>query len=268
MKKELVVKDNALINASYHLTLVEQRLILLAIIESREGSKVINAHDPLTIRAERYARQFGVERQAAYMALKDACEHLFERRFSYQKLTKEGNLGIVKSRWVSRICYVDAEAAVSLIFAPDVVPLITKLEKRFTSYELEQVSQLTSAYAIRLYELLIAWRSKGETPIFILAEFRNRLGVLDGEHPRSDNFKKIVLNTAVNQINQHTDITATYAQHKEGRVIVGFSFQFKQKKLKSTKAAKSTSKDMVNKKPGKTASESLRSKLEKSGLVL
>ena len=47
----LVVKDNALINASYNLELVEQRLILLAIIEARETGKGINANDALTIHA-------------------------------------------------------------------------------------------------------------------------------------------------------------------------------------------------------------------------
>ena len=35
--RDLVVKDNALINASYNLDLVEQRLILLAIVEARVG---------------------------------------------------------------------------------------------------------------------------------------------------------------------------------------------------------------------------------------
>ncbi len=44
----------------------------------------------------------------------------------------------------------------SLIFAPAIVPLITRLEEQFTKYELQQVSSLSSAYAIRLYELLIA----------------------------------------------------------------------------------------------------------------
>jgi hypothetical protein len=38
-KMSLVVKDNSLINASYTLGLVEQRLILLAIIEARETGK-------------------------------------------------------------------------------------------------------------------------------------------------------------------------------------------------------------------------------------
>ena len=41
--RDLVVKDNALINASYNLDLVEQRLILLAIVEARESGKGINA---------------------------------------------------------------------------------------------------------------------------------------------------------------------------------------------------------------------------------
>ena len=54
MKTELVVKDNALINASYNLDLVEQRLILLAIVEARESGKGINANDPLTVHAELY----------------------------------------------------------------------------------------------------------------------------------------------------------------------------------------------------------------------
>ena len=59
---DLVVKDNALINASYNLDLVEQRLILLAIIEARQSGKGINANDPLTIHAESYINQFSAHR--------------------------------------------------------------------------------------------------------------------------------------------------------------------------------------------------------------
>ena len=39
MKNGLVVKDNALINASYNLELTEQRLIMLAIINARNQDK-------------------------------------------------------------------------------------------------------------------------------------------------------------------------------------------------------------------------------------
>ena len=227
MKKDLVVKDNALINASYNLDLAEQRLILLAILEARESNTPSDRD--LTIHAESYINHFNVHRNTAYKVLKDACKNLFERRFSYQKLTAKGNLENVMSRWVQRVSYVENEALVRIRFSDDVVPLITNLEKHFTSYELEQVSSLTSAYAIRLYELLIAWRSTGKVSMLETKELRSRLGVSDTEHQRMESFKRRVLEPAIQQINDHTDIKAEYEQHKRGRSIIGFSFSFKQK---------------------------------------
>ena len=227
---KLVVKDNALMNASYNLDLVEQRLILLVIVEARESGKGINANDPLTVHAESYINQFGVARQTAYQALKDACDDLFARQFSYQEINERGNTENVRSRWVSEVRYVDAEATVKLIFAPIVIPLITRLEERFTQYEMKQISELSTGYAIRLYELLICWRTTGKTPIIELADFRQKMGVLDAEYQRMYDLKKYVLEPSLKQINEHTDITASYEQHKKGRTITGFSFKFKQKK--------------------------------------
>lgn len=234
---DLVVKDNSLINASYSLDLIEQRLILLAIVEARKTGKGINANDSLIVHADHYAIQFDVVRQASYKALKEACDNLFERRFSYQERTDKG-IKNIKSRWVSQIAYMDNTATVELIFSPAVVPLITQLEKHFTSYELEQVSGLKSAYAVRLYELLIAWRSSGKVPMIELEEFRQKIGVLENEYQQMSDFKRRVLDLAIEQINENTDITASYEQHKAGRVITGFSFTFKFKK--SAKTTKKT----------------------------
>jgi plasmid replication initiation protein len=226
---DLIVKDNALMNASYNLDLVEQRLILLAILEARESGKGINANDPLTVHAESYINQFGVARQTAYQALKDACKDLFARQFSYQEKRERGRANIT-SRWVSQIAYIDETATVEVIFAPAVVPLITRLEEQFSKYDIEQISSLSSAYAVRLYELLICWRTTGKTPVLDLTEFRNRVGVLDTEYHRIAHLKERVIEHSIKQINEHTDITATYEQYKKGRTITGFSFKFKQKK--------------------------------------
>jgi len=246
---KLVVKDNALMNASYNLDLVEQRLILLAIIEARESGKGINANDPLTVHAESYISQFNVARQTAYQALKDACDDLFSRQFSYQEINERGNTENVRSRWVSEIRYVDAEATVKLIFAPIVIPLITRLEKRFTQYEMKQIAQLSTGYAIRLYELLICWRTTGKTPVIELSEFRQKMGVLDSEYQRMYDFKKYVLEPSIKQVNEHTDIIATYEQHKKGRLITGFSFKFKAKKQNSDKTPKNSDSSLRIEKP-------------------
>lgn len=230
MKNGLVVKDNALINASYNLELTEQRLIMLAIINARESGQGITADSKLEIHASDYAKLFNVSIDASYKALREAVNNLFNRQFSYTaEYKRTGKTGIVRSRWVSRIFYVDDLALLEITFAPDVVPLVTRLEEHFTSYQAKQVAHLTSKYATRLYELLIAWREVGKVPQIEISEFRNRLGLLDDEYTAMHNFKKRVLEPSIQQINEHTDITVTYEQHKKGRLISGFSFRIKQK---------------------------------------
>ena len=234
MKNELVVKDNLLINASYNLEVTEQRLILLAIINARQTGNGITADSKLEIHASDYASRFDVTNDGAYRALKNAVLNLFDRQFSFKEEDKNGKIGTVKSRWVSRIKYIDDSATLEITFAPDVVPLITCLEQHFTSYQIKQVAQLTGKYAIRLYELLIAWREVGKVPQINLAEFRNKIGVEDDEYMRMSDFKIRVLEPSIKQINEHTDITVTYEQHKKGRTITGFSFKFKQKQQPQT----------------------------------
>ena len=237
MKNSLVVKDNALINASYNLELTEQRLIMLAIINARESGQGITADSKLEIHASDYAKLFNVSADASYKALREAVNNLFNRQFSYTaEYKKTGKVGIVRSRWVSRIFYVDDLALLEITFAPDVVPLITRLEEHFTKYEAKQVAHLTSKYATRLYELLIAWREVGKVPQLELSEFRNRLGLVDSEYTAMSDFKKRVLEPSIKQINEHTDITVTYEQHKKGRIISGFSFKFKQKQQPKVEA--------------------------------
>jgi len=237
MKNDLVVKDNILVNASYNLEVTEQRLILLSIIRARETGQGITSDSKLEIHATDYASRFDVTKEAAYSALKNAVHNLFERKFSFKDNHRDNKNGsnkeiVVKSRWVSRIAYVDDLAILEITFAPDVVPLITRLEKQFTSYQLKQVAQLTSKYAIRLYELLISWKTIGKTPVIDLAEFRQQLGLDNNEYQKMINFKNRVLEPALKQINNLTDINIEYEQFKNGRSISGLSFTIKPKKTK------------------------------------
>ncbi|MBE0407734.1 replication initiation protein RepM [Psychrobacter sp. AOP22-C1-22] len=234
MSKQLVTKDNSLIGASYSLGVVEQRLIFLAIIEAREQKTLIEAGGLLRIYAQSYAKQFNVEKHTSYEAMKRAVEGLYEAGFAYSKIDeRSGKIGHYKSRWVDKIGYIDDLGCVELVFASDVIPLITRLEARYTEYELKQVVGLQSEYAIRLYELIIQWRSVGKTSQISLVELREKLGLVD-EYQRIEAFKRRVLDLAITQINEHTDITVEYEQHKQGRIIKGFTFKFKVKKNKGS----------------------------------
>lgn len=222
LKKSLTVKkDNALIAASYNFTLAEQRLILLAVAQGQDA--VSDMHQ---VTATAFADAYGVALPTAYENLKAAAMQLFERRFSWVEKTPQGKTKHVHARWVSRVGYIDGFGHVEVRFSEDVLPLLAELQSRFTVYSLEQVANLTSTHAVRLYELLIAWRSTGKTPVYPLAEFREQLGIFPEEYPRMTDFKRRVLDAAIKQVNEHTDILAEYHQEKQGRSISGFSFTF------------------------------------------
>ena len=234
----MVTKDNDLVGASYSLGVAEQRLIFLAIIKAREQHKLIDAMGLLRIDSKSYQKQFNVSRQTAYEALKTAVTGLFNAELEYSQIDKEtGKLAHHKRRWVEHIVYIDDAACVDLQFTSSIIPLITRLDERYTEYELKQVSELQSEYAIRLYELMMQWKSVGKTNKIPLAEFRTKLGVEPEQYKKMCNFKARVLDLAISQINDFTDVTATYEQHKAGRAVTGFTFKFKMKKNKEKTAA-------------------------------
>ena len=229
MKKDLVVKTNRLNQAFQVLSLAEFHIVQLAIVDARDTGTGLTTDMPLRIDALRYADVFGTTRQNAYMRMKEAEETLFNRRFSF--FDEDGKL--VKSRWISQVKYLDNEGAIEIVFTPAVVQGISRIngvKEFFTQYLLSQTANLKSVYSSRLYELLIQWRSTGKTPIINLEDFRAQLGVEEDQYKLMSDFKKRVLDLAINDINEKTDIKATYQQHKKGRSISGFSFTFKQKK--------------------------------------
>ena len=68
-KSDLVVKSNRLNMAIQNLTLLELRIIQLAIVDARETGKGLSTDTPLRIDAMRYAEVFNTTRQNAYQRM-------------------------------------------------------------------------------------------------------------------------------------------------------------------------------------------------------
>lgn len=88
---------------------------------------------------------------------------------------------------------------------------------------------MDSNYSVRLYELLVQWKQAKKTPVFELEKFRGQLGLESDEYQTMSNFKKRVLNLAVEEINEKSDLNVSYTQKKKGRKIAGFSFTVHEK---------------------------------------
>ena len=151
----------------------------------------------------------------------------------------------IKTRWLSSVTYPKGGGSIYIQFAQKIVPFITRLEKEFTPYRLDKVANMSSIYAIRLYELLIQWDSIGQREIEL--EWLKKTLMVEKEYDRLDNFKKRVLDVALSQINEFSDLTASYTQRKTGRIVTHFIFIFAQK----TSSKQETKQETAVAKPAK-----------------
>lgn len=243
-KNGIVSKANALIESSYTINLVAQRIIILAIIEAREQGSMSEIGGIHRIRASDYQKHFECDKTTSYRALKSACESLYESEFVWTDKDSKGRAKINHSRFVQRASYSEGGAYVEVMFGNDVIPLITRLSEKYTEYELKQIKDLNSIYALRIFEILMQWFSVGKTPPITIEILRTRLGIEEHQYKLMSDFKKRVLDHAIKEINDNTNITATYEQHKEGRRIVGFTFKFKVKTDKDKITAETKKRDI------------------------
>ena len=233
MKNDLVIKSNTLVEACFNLSLTEYRILHIAFTElaEYESDKGLFHTREFRVYAKDYSKLFNIDESDSYKVLRDASERLFNRYFTYDRVYQRPDfIECVKSRWVQKISYADAQGYTKFQLADDVFSMIGQLKDCFTRYRLSKTAQLTSVYAIRFYEMMIQWQSTKVVPIIELNTLRERLAIEEHEYPRIYDFKNRVLEPAIEQINKYTDITVSYEQHKQGRMITGFSFKFKQKK--------------------------------------
>lgn len=237
-----VVKKNTLNECMHNLTLVEMRLMQLAIVDFRNKFE-FDSNAIVEIHASVYAETFNVSRQAAHQAILEAEKTLFQRQFTF--INDDGRT--VKSRWIAHVEYADNSIKLGLSLPIiDAVSRIDGKETPFTKYHIEQTHALNSRYSLRLYELVVQYLKIGKTPIFELKKFRFQLGLLLENYKEMKNFKKYVLDLAVNEINEKTNIDISYEQKKKGRVITGFIFTVNEKRKEKDVTPKDNSDYWLN----------------------
>lgn len=251
---ELVVKSNRLIEASYRLSLTEQRIILYAICRGREEDKLLLPNEPVIITAEAFLKQFpSIGEGRVYEQLKEAMDALYERSVTlYETDPDTGLPQVSKTRWISKASYIDGAGRIKVVFTSDVIKYFTRLEKEFTTYQLEKAGRMTSFHAVRIYELLVQCKDIGNRTLN-LKSLRETLGVEPGEYKLTADFIRKVIEVAVDQINKHTDLTVNYKPVKTGRAITDFAFKIKEKERK----AKASSVTPID--------QAIREKLEANG---
>ncbi|MDY7117888.1 replication initiation protein [Halomonas sp. SSL-5] len=248
MKNALVYKANALVEASYRLSLYEQRIILACIAQVRRDDTLTD-QQLYTVSARQIADMAGISVDRAYQHLKAASERLFDRRVTLHEAPNgQGGSRVRLTRWVQTVEYRDTEGAIALRFGTDMVPYLSQLTEQFTRYALADVAKMSSAHAIRLYELLAQWRGTGEREVSI--EWLREALQLEDRYDNIRDLKRRVIEPAVEQINEHSPLWVKWSQRKTGRRVshLGFTFGEKTSKKPHKARKKKTHTDTSNKK--------------------
>ena len=220
-----VVKSNKVVEASYMLSLAEQR-VLLCCIAQIDSTAALSENYRFEVTAAGISDLVGIEnRSSMYRDLKIASEKLYERSVIIDdpepdnpKITQR------KTRWISSIDYMPGEGKVVLCFAVDIIPYLSQLSREFTQYKLAHVASFESVYSIRLYELLVQWISIGQREIEV--DWFKRQFQVDDKYSRVVDLKKRVIDPAIKEINQYSNFWVRYEQRKTGRTITHFNFEF------------------------------------------
>lgn len=222
MDDHLVTQSNALIKASYMLTLNEKRLLLLAIARL-DGRKPM-PEGVMKFSAIEFAEQFKLDKTNCYESLRAASKYLYDR--TIKRYNSDGKV-IGERRWVAGITYHDDEGCVTLEFHQQITPYLTKLHKEFTQFRLRDVSLLKSFNAIRIYELCKQYLKIGSRQMS-LDELRTILQ-LEGKYPIFKDLRRRVLDAAVAEINLNTNLDVVIEPVIKGRRIIGLNMIIAQK---------------------------------------
>jgi plasmid replication initiation protein len=165
----------------------------------------------------------------AYHALIEVAESLFHRYVVIDNpYPDKPRVKQLKMRWLSSIKYLTDEGKISLCFSQKMLPYLSELKGTFTRYELKHVGNMTSIYGIRLYELLMQWRSTGTREIEI--DWLKQRFQIEEKYSSIKDFKLYVLDPAVKDINTHSNYDVSWTQRKTGRRVTHFTFTFTEKK--------------------------------------
>lgn len=215
-----VYKSNELVQASYKLSLIEQRILLCCIgkVDSRKPARVQENRFRLSV-AEYLERFPDANPKNVYRDLRDAAVDLFRREV---KITQGKKTTLL--HWCSEATYHDGEGWVELAFTPQIAPYLTVLGPKFTKYEIAQIAHLRSAYSLRLFEMLMQFKSTG----LLIVELEKFVSWLQLPYERYADIKRRVIDVAVHEINVKSNMHIEWKAIKHGRSVVKLEFMFKE----------------------------------------
>ncbi len=215
--KVQVRQHNVITNARHELSAVRLDIYFMLLSRLKPGD---NSKYEISVREIESL----TGRQWNYQQLKDATSGLIGKVFEIEEED-----GLLQVALMSSAKYLKGQGRIQLTVAEELKPYLVDLKNNFTSFQLFCVLSMSSKYAKWLYVHLSRWKDVGYIA-YEVDDLRVKLNLKDprGKAPEQykqwGQFKDNVLEPAMKQINECSDLKVSYLTDKKGKSIhkIGF----------------------------------------------
>lgn len=214
------IQDNALVRSAYTMTLLEKRLLMLA-ISKINSSTAPSAGQPIkvAIHIDEWSETYREGNPWADLAR--AADRLMGRVVIMHPCGMKRK----KLNWTDSCEYHDSKVVIKFGYSIS-IELAGMLDE-FTQTDLLDVAKLDSFYAVRLYELLMQFASTGILMITV-EELRAVMHTTD-KYPKFAQFNQRVIKPAFEDIKKkmpHLNLNIEYIKRKHSRSVTSINFTF------------------------------------------
>jgi hypothetical protein len=223
-EKKEVIKHSAAIQISGNVTLLQRRAwnVLLA-----------NAYDELPTHEKHAIRVVDLVRILEFDSkndayVKGALEALIGCKVKWNLLNKDGS-----EVWGVAALLAEAEienGVCTYAYGPTFRKRLHN-PRIYARISLSLQNQFDSKHALTLWELCVdylgAGREHGEMPFIPLEEFRELMGLQEGQYQRFKDVSNHVIKSALVEINRVSDLRVTVDYQRQGRKVVALKFKIR-----------------------------------------
>jgi len=222
-----VYQSNKLIEASYTLTVLEQRLIRVLASNIKKDDDDFKEYE---FKTKDLIKVLNVSDSRFYREIDKITDLLMQRIIKIKSINDKE---FEKYHWVEVAKYKNGN--LKLKINRELKPFYLSLDW-YTKYQLKNIMQFKSTYSFRLYELLKQYEKIGNRSITI-DDLRFSLAIDKKQYPKFANLKQKILSVALKEININTDLYIEFEELKEVRKVTSIKFYIKQNKVKNEIAA-------------------------------
>ena len=221
----VVMANDMMAHSASNLSLNELKLLRFIIMQTKKGDKELFEFE---LSAKDFAEllEVNIKTKDLYKRLQTMVKHLMQEVIYIGDDSKKK---WIMFHWVDVCRYDNGKVAIKI--SDELKPFLTELRGNFARYQLSEIISFKSTYAIRIYEILNSYLNENNLPhadvaieISISVEELRKATDTTAKFERPYDFKRKVVDKAVNEINSKSKYHVTATPYKDGKTIKGFEF--------------------------------------------